>query len=134
MVVEVTCAIIEQQGKILAVQRSEEMSLANKWEFPGGKVEEGETYWQCLLREIKEELNIEVDIWEQLPFSDEHYEERTIRLIPFVCSIRDSGQIELVEHNDLVWLPPGKLNTLDWAPADVQVVENYLKYISVKVK
>jgi 8-oxo-dGTP diphosphatase len=134
MIVEVTCAIIEQQGKILAVQRGEEMSLANKWEFPGGKVEEGETYWQCLLREIKEELNIEVDIWEQLPFSDEHYEERTIRLIPFICSIRNGGQIELVEHNDLVWLSPSKLNTLDWAPADIQVIENYLKHISVKVK
>lgn len=127
MVIEVTCAIIEQAGKVLAVQRGENSSLAFKWEFPGGKVEEEETHWQCLLREIREELNVEIDIWEKLPYSDHEQEERTIRLIPFICSLRAGETIELIEHNDSKWLALDKLDSLDWAPADLKVIENYLK-------
>lgn len=58
--IQVTCAIIQSDGKILAVQRSEAMSLPLKWEFPGGKIDLGETAEKCLLREIKEELNIDI--------------------------------------------------------------------------
>lgn len=134
MVVEVTCAIIEKEGKVLAVQRGDKMSLANSWEFPGGKVEEDETHWQCLLREIKEELDVAIDIWEKLPFSDQEQDERTIRLIPFVCSLCAGEKINLQEHKALTWLPAQELNTLDWAPADIKVIENYLKYISIKAE
>lgn len=128
MELEVTCAIIEKDNKVLAVQRGEYMHLAHKWEFPGGKVEENETYWQCLLREIKEELNVAIDIWEKLPFSDYEYEQKTVRLIPFVCSLCKGEEIELLEHKALTWLAPKQLSTLDWAPADIEVIENYLKY------
>lgn len=132
MIVEVTCAIIEKDGKVLAVQRGEHMSLAYKWEFPGGKVEEEETHWQCLLREIKEELNVAIDIWEKLPFSDHEYGEKIIRLIPFICTLCDGESIELLEHNDATWLAPQELKSIDWAPADLKVIDNYLKHISVK--
>lgn len=134
MVVEVTCAIIENEGKVLAVQRGEHMSLAYKWEFPGGKVEEGETHWQCLLREIKEELNVEIDIWEKLPNSDHEHEERTIRLIPFICSLLRGEQVALTEHNALKWLTPAELNSLDWATADLKVIKNYIKHIAAKAE
>lgn len=133
VVVDVTCAIIERNGKVLAVQRGEHMSLAYKWEFPGGKVEPGETYHECLIREIIEELDVEIDIWESLDYSDQHYPERTIRLIPFVCTLK-SGEPKLIEHHALAWVEPQELLTLDWAPADLKVIDNYLKFIEVRVK
>lgn len=134
MVVEVTCAIIEHQGKVLAVQRGEHMSLAYLWEFPGGKVEPDENYVQCLEREIIEELAVEIDIWEQLPFSDQVYPERIIRLIPFICTLKEGEEIVLTEHNDMAWLEPHNMLSLDWAPADIKVIDNYLKHTEVKVK
>lgn len=133
VVVDVTCAIIEQEGKVLAVQRGAHMSLSYKWEFPGGKVEPGEGYHDCLKREIEEELNVEVEIFEELDFCDQPYPERTIRLIPFICEIT-GGNFTLVEHHDYAWLAPEDLHTLDWAPADLKVIENYLKFIAVRLK
>ena len=134
MVVEVTCAIIEHNGKVLAVQRGEHMSLAYLWEFPGGKVEPDETHIECLVREIKEELDVAIDIWEKLPFSDQVYPERTIRLLPFACTLQTGEEVSLIEHNDLAWLEPDQLLTIDWAPADIKVIDNYLKYLEVRVK
>ncbi len=130
MLIEVTCAIIEQAGKVLAVQKGNSGVMANKWEFAGGKVESNETQRKCLLREIKEELNIEIDIWEELPFSDVQSEVQTIRLIPFICSVRNGNEIELLEHKAMIWLAPQELYTLNWAIADLKVIENYLKFIN----
>lgn len=134
MVVEVTCAIIEKDGKVFAVQRGEHMSLAYKWEFPGGKVEPEETHWECLVRELREELEIDIDVWEKLPFSDQAYPERIIRLIPFICTIKEGQEINLTEHNAMAWLEPENLTSLDWAPADLKVIENYLKFSAEKVR
>lgn len=133
VVVEVTCAIIERDGKVLAVQRGEHMSLANKWEFPGGKMEPGETYRECLMRELQEELVVDVEILEELAYCDQHYPERTIRLIPFICTLK-KGEPILMEHNDLAWMEPQDILTLDWAPADLKVIDNYLKFIEVRVR
>jgi 8-oxo-dGTP diphosphatase len=133
MVVDVTCAIIEHQGKVLGVQRGEHMSLAYKWEFPGGKVEPGETYRECLARELVEELNVEVNIYDELEYCDQPYPERIIRLIPFICEI-SGGYFTLTEHHAHKWLEPHELHTLDWAPADLKVIDNYLKFITERVK
>ena len=123
---EVSCAIIEQQGKILVVQRNSHMHQPLQWEFPGGKVEEGETAQNCIRREIEEELDIRVSIVKQLqnpsPFSSG---ESTIQLIPFVCRW-ESGSLQLFEHRDYRWLPPQELLTLDWCPADIPIVKTYL--------
>lgn len=102
------------------------MSLPLKWEFPGGKIEPGETAGACLIREIKEELHVDVEIVASLPANTHQYPNVTIQLIPFVCRIT-LGQILLKEHLDFKWLPKDELLALDWAEADVAVVRWYVE-------
>jgi len=125
--IQVTCAIIVNPltHQVLATQRSATMKLPMKFEFPGGKIETGETASQCLVREIKEELNLTIAILKQLPANIHHYPDLSIELIPFVCEIR-SGKITLKEHHSYVWLDPTDLLALDWAEADIPIVKDYL--------
>ena len=98
----VTCAVIERDGHILAAQRSKTMSLPLKWEFPGGKVGEGETPETCLVREIREEMGVDVEILRSLPASPYRYADKAIALLPLVCRIA-GGSIELLEHKEISW-------------------------------
>jgi 8-oxo-dGTP diphosphatase len=123
--IHVTCAIIERDGLVLAAQRSAEMSMPLKWEFPGGKIDPGESPEECLRRELVEEMSVQVGIKQSLPASTHHYPNFAITLYPFICSLK-TEEIVLHEHADLTWLPPGKLHSLDWAEADLPVVESYL--------
>jgi 8-oxo-dGTP diphosphatase len=123
--IHVTCAIIESEGRVLAAQRRPSMSMALKWEFPGGKIDPGESPEQCLGRELIEELGIHVRIKKPLSLSEHRYPEFTITLYPFVCTI-ESGDIRLTDHTAIVWLSPEKLLSLDWAAADIPVVKSYL--------
>lgn len=123
--IHVTCAIIERDGLVLAAQRSAAMSLPLKWEFPGGKIDPGETAEDCLRRELVEEMGICVGVAKNLPPSMHHYRTFAVTLYPFVCSI-ESGEIVLYEHAAITWLPAEKLYTLDWAEADLPVIESYL--------
>ena len=125
--IHVSCGVIERDGRILAAQRSESMSMPLKWEFPGGKIREGELPDSCLVRELVEELGIQVSVRDPLPTTTHHYPSFTITLFPFVCSIR-SGDITLHEHAACTWLPPEKLASLDWAEADLPVLKSYLEY------
>ncbi|WP_111672358.1 (deoxy)nucleoside triphosphate pyrophosphohydrolase [Algoriphagus litoralis] len=121
-IIPVTCAIIFHQGKVLAAKRSETMDLAGKWEFPGGKIEAGESPEACLIREIQEELAVKIQVVQALPSSDYVYsDEKTIRLIPFLAQLK-SFDFHLLEHEELVWLGEHELFTLDWAAADVPIV------------
>jgi len=123
---DVSCAIIfDQNQNILVTQRSATMPLPLKWEFPGGKVEPGETAEQSLLREIKEELDLSIQIVSALSPSIHHYGTKTICLIPFICTIV-AGQITLHEHQEYRWLKPDELLNLDWAEADLPVVYEVL--------
>ncbi len=124
--IEVTCAIILKENKILVTQRSEKMKLPLKWEFPGGKIEKNETEENCLLREIKEELNLEIEIIEKLESKSFDYETFSINLIPFVAKYL-KGEIVLSEHKDFKWLTKEELKFLDWAAADIPVLDEYLK-------
>ena len=83
----VTCAIIELDGKILCTQRSESMSLPLKWEFPGGKIKDGESPEERLRRELTEELWIEVAVGQALPATTHHYPVFSVTLYPFICNI-----------------------------------------------
>ncbi|BCR04847.1 DNA mismatch repair protein MutT [Desulfuromonas versatilis] len=122
----VTCAIIEHDGHVLAAQRSAEMSLPLKWEFPGGKIDPGESPEECLRRELMEEMAIAVNVGKKLPASTHQYPKFAVTLHPFLCSI-ESGEIVLHEHAAITWLPPEELHTLDWAEADLPIIEAYLE-------
>lgn len=123
---KVSCAIIERDGKVLCAQRSASMKLPLKWEFPGGKIEAGETAEQCLIRECNEELNLQLEISAPMPSVRYEYAPGLwLELIPFRCNVV-GGELELREHASAKWLKPKDLPCLDWAEADIEVVQNYL--------
>lgn len=123
--INVTCAIVLKYDKILATQRSEKMKLPLKWEFPGGKLEPQESEIDCIKREIKEELSIEISILRKLSESIHDYGDVKIKLIPFVAKY-NSGDILLTEHKDYKWMEKQDLLTLDWAEADLPIVREFL--------
>ena len=126
--IEVACAIIvNDKEEVLVTQRSASMKLPLKWEFPGGKIEKGETAEECLIREIKEELGIEITIENSLPFITHQYDDFSIKLIPFICKIK-SGEIKLTEHSAFLWLERSELLDLDWAEADVPILKHFQQH------
>ena len=124
--IQVACAVIFKDGKILVTQRGPAMKQPLLWEFPGGKIEPGETAENCIGRELLEELNIEVALNCRLPDCAYTYPDIAINLVPFIAEFK-SGIITLHEHMNFVWLPPDQLHTLQWAPADVEVMERLLE-------
>jgi 8-oxo-dGTP diphosphatase len=131
LLVKVPCAVIEHEGRILAAQRSAAGSLPLKWEFPGGKLEEGETEEEGLVREIREELCVEIKVGQKLPITERDDIVRIIRLVPFVCQLA-THDIVLTEHEQILWLTPEELPDLDWAEADREVLRHYFEYIAQK--
>jgi 8-oxo-dGTP diphosphatase len=122
--IEVCCAIIIEGYKILATRRSRGMHLAGFWEFPGGKIESGETAEECIIREIREELNIEISVEKQLKPVKHHYPEKSIRLIPFICKLK-AGKITLTDHSEFRWLAKHEIFEVNWAAADLKVLQNF---------
>ncbi|MDY0191388.1 MAG: (deoxy)nucleoside triphosphate pyrophosphohydrolase [Desulfuromonas sp.] len=127
--IKVACAIIVNNGLVLAAQRSEKMSLPLKWEFPGGKLEPQENAADCLVREIKEELDVNIEILSSLAAANWQYPDFFITLYPFVCTLLP-GKLSLIEHKRILWLKPQNLLTLDWAEADITIIQNYLESLS----
>ena len=125
--IDVTCAIIEENGQVLAAQRGPGMTMPFKWEFPGGKINPGESAENCIIREIKEELGIEIQIKALLPPSSYAYPHLHVRLHPFVCRV-SRGRIKPAEHHAIKWTGQDRLPALEWAEADVAVVQSYLDY------
>jgi 8-oxo-dGTP diphosphatase len=124
-VLKVTCAIIYFGDKILVVQRSESMALPLKWEFPGGKIEENESEEDCIKREIKEELNIEIDLVKRLTPSYFNYPNISIELIPFKANYLQ-GEIILNEHKQYLLIKKNELSDLDLAEADLPILKELL--------
>ena len=124
--IAVVCAVIKQQEKYFIAQRSAKMKMPLKWEFPGGKLEENEREIECIKREIKEEINIEIDVLKRLSNSIYDYGTFKINLIPFFSNYI-SGDIILAEHKDFKLLDRSELLNLDWAEADLPIVEEFLK-------
>jgi 8-oxo-dGTP diphosphatase len=121
-VILVACAIIQDDtGRFLLARRPEEKSLAGFWEFPGGKLENGESAIQALCRELKEELLIETEVFQTLEPVEHHYENFSIRLIPCRANIM-SGIPTPVEHSELGWFRISDIDIETLAPADVPVL------------
>ena len=119
--IQVTCAIVIEKGKVLATQRSEQMPHPLQWEFPVGKVREGENPEVCILREIREELGIEISVLQALPAVKHSYATHFIELLPFVCGHKE-GEIVLSEHKDYRWVALAELEGMEWLEADVEVI------------
>lgn len=123
--IQVTCAIIQFGDKTLAVQRSKTMKLPLKWEFAGGKIEEGESEIDCIKREIFEELNIKIEVKERLTPVNHQYPNFKIKLIPFIAEYL-SGELELREHYNFLLANKIDLINLDWTEADLPILKEYL--------
>ena len=120
-VVKVVAAIIAQEGKIFATQRGYG-EFKDGWEFPGGKIEEGETPQQALVREIREELDTEVEVGNLLGIVEYDYPAFHLSMQCFMCRIK-SGSLNLKEHEAARWLAEDELDSVDWLPADIEVLE-----------
>lgn len=114
---EVSCAFIIHDQKILVAQNRPGANQSEKWEFPGGKVENNETPAACIVREIHEELALDIKVVEALRNVEFHYTQQSIRLIPFICIIL-GGTMQLNDHQATRWLSFGELEETDFAGAD----------------
>ncbi|GLC31687.1 (deoxy)nucleoside triphosphate pyrophosphohydrolase [Clostridium omnivorum] len=119
--IEVVAAIIKHDNKILATRRSYG-EFENMWEFPGGKIEPSETREEALIREIQEELEVDINVDEFLTTIEYDYSTFHLTMHCFICNIK-SGELHLNAHNAAKWLTEAEMNTLNWVPADILVVE-----------
>jgi len=125
--INVTCAVIRNEEEdVLVVQRGEATDHPFKWEFPGGKMKDGETDEECIIREINEELSIDIVICGHMPEVEYDYGYKQIKLIPFVCDTLEDLPL-LSEHIAFKWLPAGDLQKVDFSEADIIVASEYLK-------
>ena len=121
---EVVSAFIERDGKIILVRRPLHKKRGGLWEFPGGKVEEGETYNEAIVRELKEELALTVvprDILAKITYS---YNDEVIELILIRVEIKNEPQLK--EHQELIWIPLKEAFKLDLCEADKKLIETLL--------
>ena len=119
----VVAAIIKKNNQYLIVQRNRNKHLALKWEFPGGKVQDNETFTEALSREIKEELNITINMYEKI--AEEKYKDEKIDIVLhyFLCS-QKSGTIKLNEHEDLAWVEKKDFDKYDFAEGDGNILSS----------
>ena len=118
--IEVVAAVIHDGGRILATQRGYG-EFKDKWEFPGGKMEAGESREEALRREIREELDTEINIGKLLCTVEYDYPAFHLTMHCYLCSVV-SGTLVLKEHESARWLPAEALESIDWLPADLQIL------------
>ena len=128
---EVVCAVIAKDDKIFCCQRGPNGECAFKWEFPGGKIEPGETKEEALLREIKEELNCTIKIKELITTVNHEYNTFSLTMHVYLCSLKESDPI-LLEHKSSIWCDKDKLNELDFAEADYKFLDKIKKIIDAQ--
>lgn len=118
--IEVVAAVIHKDGRILATQRGYG-EFKDKWEFPGGKMEAGESREEALRREIREELDAEIHIDNFLCTVEYDYPSFHLTMHCYLCTVA-SGVLTLKEHESAGWLPAEALESVDWLPADLQIL------------
>ncbi|MDI6678272.1 (deoxy)nucleoside triphosphate pyrophosphohydrolase [Bacillus wiedmannii] len=121
-VLVVGAVIFNERNEVLCALRSPKMSLPNYWEFPGGKINEGEMQQEALVREIKEELGCLINVGEKIEEVDYEYENIIVHLVTYKANIK-SGIPKALEHAELKWVQSEKLLELKWAPADIPTVK-----------
>ncbi len=127
-VVRVVGAAIVQQGRCLAAQRGPGLSAAGKWEFPGGKIEPGESPRAALVREIEEELGVSIAVGEHLGRGEAPGDRSTIQLDVYAARVV-RGTPAPTEHSQIQWLEADALAALDWAAADVPVLPRVVAWL-----
>lgn len=123
--INVVGAVVVNGGKVLSAQRSENMSLPGMWEFPGGKIEQGETPRDALVREMQEELCCTIEIGDQVASTRYEYDFGFVTLTTFYSKLVD-GEPQLTEHSEIRWIEATDLESVEWAPADVPAVEKVI--------
>ncbi len=125
--IKVVAAIIENDlGEVLCALRSPHMSMPNLWEFPGGKVENGESLEDAIEREISEELLCKVKALDVFHDNTYEYDNVFVNLICLKCKLIEGTPVN-TEHSTLIWLNRKSLNSLKWAPADMAAVKKLIK-------
>ena len=119
--ITVTAAILEKDGLVFAARRGPGKHLAGYWEFPGGKLESDETPEQCLARELQEEFGIQINVGPFMGESTYDYGHKVVRLLAYRVVLL-AGEIELRDHDQMMWLSKHELHDLKWAPADVPLL------------
>lgn len=128
--INVVGAVLTQGTKILAAQRGEGMSLSGMWEFPGGKIEEGESPQEALRRELEEELLCSAEIGEKVETTEYEYDFGIVILTTFFGTIVDN-EPTLTEHSEVRWVEAAELGDLPWAPADIPAVDRVVAHFAV---
>lgn len=121
--IDVVGAVILRDGLVMCAQRGNDGSLVGMWEFPGGKIEPGETPRAALEREVAEELLCTVTVGTEITTTTYEYDFGVVTLTTFYCELV-SGEPQLTEHADVRWIEPWNLDSLEWAPADVPAVHH----------
>jgi mutator protein MutT len=126
-IIDVAAGLVFHQGKLLITQRRPDDHLGGLWEFPGGKVEPGETFERCLVRELREELGIEVAVGDQVEDITHTYPEKTVRLRFFMCALI-SGTARPIHCQDVGWVAREELRNYDFPAADSKLLQKLLAW------
>jgi mutator protein MutT len=127
--VDVAIGIVYRSGQLLICRRPAQARLGGYWEFPGGKSENGETMLRCLERELREELDIAAEAVVSMPIIEHDYPDIQVRLHPFLCAYK-SGEPKPLGCDELRWIEPRELKNYEFPPANGELLERIIRYLS----